>query len=157
MSHSQKQKHGSTVKTQVMVQQKAKPAIQTLDQQRAAFIWQKMMSMQSSQPSVFDSYTKLSKGAGTLIMQNGLMPTLAFYVQKSKGAYSRAKGDEHFALLDDILAWLSQQNLLTTTSPSDAMGELCQKSSAEYRHITEESLALIRWIRQFASALNTGE
>jgi len=139
------------------VQQKAKPPVQTLDQQRAAFIWQKMVTMQKSQLAVFDPYTKLSKGAGTLIMQNGLMPTLAFYAQKSKGAYSRANGNEHFALLDDILAWFKQQNLLTTTNPANAMSEICQKSSTDYRHITEESLALIRWIRHFASALNTGE
>ncbi len=139
------------------VQQKAKPPLQTLDQQRADFIWKKMVLMQREQPAVFDPYTKLSKGAGTLIMQNGLMPTIAFYAQKSKGAYSRANGNEHFALLDDILAWSKQQNLVTTTNFANAMNEICQKSSSDYRHITEESLALIRWIRHFASALNTGE
>lgn len=137
------------------VQQKAKTPAQSLDQQRAKFIWGKIHNLPKDK--TFDAYTKLSKGAGTLIMQNGLMPTLAFYGQKSKGSSSRAGGNEHAALLDDILTWLKQQGLIKTAEFSAAMSEICaEKSSSEYRHITEETLAIIRWIRHFASALNVG-
>ena len=136
------------------VQQKAKTPAQSLDQQRAKFIWGKIHNLPKDK--TFDAYTKLSKGAGTLIMQNGLMPTLTFYGQKSKGSSSRAGGNEHAALLDDMLTWLKQQNLITKAELSAAMSEICQKSSPEYRHITEETLAVIRWIRHFASALNVG-
>lgn len=160
MSKNQKnQKNQSSVSTEshFSVQTRPKVAVQTLDQQRAQFIWQKMMLMQREQGTLFDAYTKLSKGAGTLIMQNGLMPTLAFYGQKTKGSFSRAGGNEHAALLNDIFAWLHQQKLIESTEFSAAMDHICTKSSAEYRHITEETLAVIRWIRHFASALNVNQ
>lgn len=127
---------------------------QSLDQQRAKFIWEKIHNLPKDK--TFDAYTKLSKGAGTLIMQNGLMPTLAFYGQKSKGSSSRAGGNEHAALLSDVLSWLKQQGLTNTVEFSAAMSEICQKSSSDYRQLTEETLAVIRWIRHFASALNVG-
>ena len=90
-------------------------------------------------------------------MQNGLMPTLAFYGEKSKGAASLAGGQEHELLLGHLLAWLNQQQLLSTVSFAPAMTILVTKTSPDYRAITEECLALIRWIRHFASALNKTE
>ena len=90
-------------------------------------------------------------------MQNGLLPTLAFYGEKSGGAASLAGGAEHELLLGHILAWLNQQGLLSANNFKEAMSELVQKSSPQYRQITEETLALIRWIRHFASALNKTE
>jgi CRISPR/Cas system CMR-associated protein Cmr5 small subunit len=52
----------------------------------------------------------------------------------------------------------TQQQLLSTVSPfAPAMTILVTKTSPEYRAITEECLALIRWIRHFASALNKTE
>ena len=154
---NQQQSQGQSNTVQSSVFNKPKPAVQTLDQKRAEFVWKKMMQMQRNQGTLFDAYTKLSKGAGTLIMQNGLMPTLAFYGQKTKGSFSRAGGNEHAALLEDIFAWLQQQGLIKNAEFSAAMSEICaEKSSPEYRHITEETLAVIRWIRHFASALNVG-
>lgn len=156
MSNKQNKNQNHSTVSQTSVVHKPKPAVQTLDQKRAEFIWKKMMQMQRNQGTLFDAYTKLSKGAGTLIMQNGLMPTLAFYGQKTKGSFSRAGGNEHAALLEDIFAWLQQQGLIKNAEFSAAMSEICQKSSPEYRQITEETLAVIRWIRHFASALNVG-
>jgi CRISPR type III-B/RAMP module-associated protein Cmr5 len=132
---------------------------QTLDQKRAAFVWQQLSTLKQRSPAIFDAYTKLSKGAGTLIMQNGLMPTLAFYGEKSGGAASLANGEEHELLLGHLLAWVRQTQLLPTTVTTfqSAMAALVTKTSPEYRAITEECLALIRWIRHFASALNKTE
>ena len=49
----------------------------TLDQQRAAYAWISVQGCNSD-------YVNLSKGAGALIMSNGLMATLAFYESKGK-------------------------------------------------------------------------
>lgn len=132
---------------------------QTLDQKRAAFVWQQLEPLKRKNPAVFDAYTKLSKGAGTLIMQNGLMPTLAFYGEKSGGAASLQGGKEHELLLGHLLTWTRQAQLLpaTVTDFQKAMAALVIKTSPEYRAISEECLALIRWIRHFASALNKTE
>lgn len=141
----------------VSVQTKPKALVQTLDQKRAEVVWKLLAPLKQRSTNTFDAYTKLSKGAGTLIMQNGLLPTLAFYGEKSGGAASLAGGEEHELLLGHILAWLNQQKLIEATTFKDAMNQLVQKSSPQYRQITEETLALIRWIRHFASALNKAE
>lgn len=153
----QKQSQQTSNIQTAIVQSKPKEKVQTLDQKRAEAVWKQLFPLRQRSANTFDAYTKLSKGAGTLIMQNGLLPTLAFYGEKSGGAASLAGGEEHALLLGHILAWLNQQNLITTTSFTDVMNELVQKSSPQYRQITEEILALIRWIRHFASALNKTE
>jgi CRISPR-associated protein Cmr5 len=111
----------------------------SLDQQRAAYAW-KVVQGQN------DEYGKLAKGAPALIMNNGLMQTLAFYQDKGKS--------HHQALNRHIIDWLAayfthQENV---SVPFDKMMEaLMNADSQKYRKATEETLALLRWIRQFAA------
>ncbi|MBE0434897.1 MAG: type III-B CRISPR module-associated protein Cmr5 [Methylomicrobium sp.] len=111
----------------------------SLDQKRAAYAWKVVQG----QP---DEYGKLAKGAPALIMNNGLMQTLAFYQDK--------KGEHYKALNKHIIDWLAaylthQENV---TVPFDKMMDaLLNANSQKYRKATEETLALLRWIRQFAA------
>ena len=51
---------------------------QTLDQKRAADAWKNVQDLHKTfNKEEFKAFTNASKSAGTLIMQNGLMPTLA--------------------------------------------------------------------------------
>lgn len=115
-----------------------------LEQQRAAFAWQKAINCN-------DKYANVAKSAPALIMNNGLMQTLAFYSSKAK----EDKDDHHRKLCDDICSWLEERSFrINGESPfKRVMGFLHSSSSVEYRRATEEALALLRWIRQFASAL----
>lgn len=111
----------------------------SLDQRRAAYAWEKVQGCGSE-------YMKLAKGAPALIMNNGLMQTLAFYHDK--------KGDHHKALNQHIIDWLA--SYLTGQEVSDQpfktlMEALQNTNSQKYRYVTEETLALLRWIRQFAA------
>jgi len=111
----------------------------SLDQQRAAYAWKKVQGYG-------DDYTKLAKGAPALIMNNGLMQTLAFYEDKGK--------KHHQALNQHIIDWLA--TYLTGKEVSNLpfktmMDALQNADSQKYRKATEESLALLRWIRQFAA------
>lgn len=111
----------------------------SLDQQRAAYAWKKVQGCG-------DEYGKLAKGAPALIMNNGLMQTLAFYEDKGK--------NHHLNLNQHIIDWLAtyltgkEVNNLPFKSMMDA---LLQADSQQYRQATEETLALLRWIRQFAA------
>jgi CRISPR-associated protein Cmr5 len=115
----------------------------SLDQLRAAYAWKKV---HECNPSYKSEYGKLAKGAPALIMNNGLMQTLAFYQDKSK--------PHHTALNQHIIDWLAsyftrQENV---TVPFDKMMDaLLAADSQKYRKATEETLALLRWIRQFAA------
>jgi CRISPR-associated protein Cmr5 len=111
----------------------------SLDQQRAAYAWKKVQGYDSD-------YTKLAKGAPALIMNNGLMQTLAFYADKDK--------NHHRALNQHLIDWLATYLTGKEVSnlPFKAMMDALQNAdSQKYRKATEETLALLRWIRQFAA------
>ncbi|CAI8771468.1 type III-B CRISPR module-associated protein Cmr5 [Methylocaldum szegediense] len=110
----------------------------TLEQQRAAFAWEKV------QPCT-DEYKNLVKGAPAFIMNNGLMQAMAFYQSKEK--------DHHFLLNRHLCEWLQRRSIIREASFKDAMKELQQADSATYRLATEEVLAVLKWIRQFAAAV----
>lgn len=121
------------------------PPPQSLDQQRAAFAWQAVGTGCSS------DYANLAKSAPALIMANGLMQTLAFF---------EAKGKEHHTKLSgDIRKWLADQGVIRSPDHRQvpdhrqAMDQLVKADVALYRRATAEALLLLRWVRQFAAAV----
>lgn len=110
---------------------------QTKDQERAAYAWEVVQGCSSD-------YKNLAKGAGALIMSNGLMATLAFYQDKGK--------DHHKKLLNHILSWIFTQGK-NDVDFVNAMNTLHKAESQSYRNDTQEALDLLRWIRQFASTV----
>lgn len=127
----------------------------TLEQKRSQAAW--AMS-QDGIDQAGAEYTNLAKAAPALIMNNGLMQTLAFYEDKNK--------KHHQMLAGQLRSWLifrespnSEDELKLPTDPgfSTLMQALLNAESMKYRQATEESLLLLRWIRQFAAALNPGK
>jgi len=114
-----------------------------LDQQRAAFAWQRVEAAKSAlNEAEYKSYKNLAKGAPALVMNNGLMQTLAFFNSKGKG--------HHQQLLGDLLAWLDKQQI-TSQGFANAMSYFHSEASSEqYRQATDETMHLLRWLRQFA-------
>lgn len=118
---------------------------QTLDQQRAAFAWE---CASAGMRQYVKEYKGLAKGAPALIMNSGLMPTLAFY--NGKGGAARL-------LLEHLLAGLSQR-LKPNPQPrsfDEFMRHLQSRDSQTYLRYTDEALELLKWVRQFVDA--TGE
>lgn len=127
---------------------------QTLDQKRAEYAWEQVS--QAAQNHIIADYTREAKGAPVLIMGSGLMQTLAFFQAKGK--------PQHLALLGHLCRWLGK-TLGGTAIPGQApfpdqnaanlttvMAALHAAPSSLYLRATDESLALLRWIRQFADA-----
>lgn len=112
--------------------------MQTLEQQRAAYAWEKVQNCEIN-------YTNLAKGAPALIMANGLMQSLAFYESKGK--------KHHIKLNKDIIGWLCKQKLVESEEFNGAMERLYRTSPAECRRATQEALELLKWVRQFAPAI----
>ena len=123
---------------------------QTLDQQRAAYAWEAVKRAQQALPK-FGDYKNLAKGAPALIMGNGLMPALAFYASRKK--------DPASALNEAINGWLAKRFAADAAfkpapkSYPDVMERLLKAPSAFYMQATDESLAMLRWLRQFADAV----
>lgn len=132
----------STVTTKVQVtppitDRKAVPTV-SLEQQRAKFAWERVQGCSKD-------YTNLAKAAPALIMNNGLMQALAFYQSKGK--------KHHLALNQHLCEWLRQRGIVPQADFASVMGALHGADAATFRRATEETLALLKWIRQFAAAV----
>ena len=121
---------------------------QTLDQQRAALAWAYATAGMQKHGK---DYKGLAKGAPALIMNSGLMPTLAFYNGKGQAA-------QH--LLDDLIRGMSKR--LSGQELKLGQGsllfpkfmEMLQRGeSRDYLRYTDEALELLKWIRQFVDAV----
>ena len=113
-----------------------------LEHQRAEYAWEKSREGLT----VGDSdYKNLCKGAPALIMSRGLMQTLAFYADKNK--------PHHQALNRHLMQWLNQRfpEKVLAAEFTAVMDSLYKSESPFYREATTETLALLRWLRQFAS------
>lgn len=111
----------------------------TLEQQRAQFAWACVQGCSGE-------YTNLVKAAPALIVNNGLMQALAFWQGKGKGK------EHHGALVKHLLGWLHARGLIEHASYAEAMPALYGMPSDAFRRATDEALALLRWLRQFAAA-----
>ncbi len=125
-----------------------------LDQRRARFAWAKVQGQDKE-------YANLAKGVPALIMQSGLMPVLAFLNEKGK----KDKGKRHRELLGHICEWLGEYEQFKGRIKIKNFGGVMEAlmgnesgNAAEhahfYRQATEEVLAILRWIRQFASTVS---
>jgi CRISPR-associated protein Cmr5 len=122
----------------------AKPAPVTLEQQRAQFAWD---CAKEGTALAGDEYRNLAKAAPALIMNNGLMQTLAFYQDKGK--------PQHMALAGHLRRWIMKRAGGNGQDPGfqPMMDVLLRAQPDQYRHATDEALLILRWIRQFAAAL----
>ena len=112
----------------------------TLEQERAKFAWEKVQGQS-------DDYRNLVKSLPAMIMTNGLMQTLAFLEAKGKGK------DHHKNLVKHIVEWMNERKILDQGNDfKKVMERLYSCSSQEYQRITEEVLALLKWLRQLADA-----
>jgi len=116
-----------------------------LDQKRAAFAWKRIedarKEMEKSSSGKYSDYKNLTKGIPAMIINNGLMQTLAFLHSKGK--------DHHQLVLDNICQWLAQQCDMSK-SYEDLMQQLFKAKSQKFRLATEETMLMLRWLRQFA-------
>lgn len=116
----------------------------TLEQQRAQFAWD---CAKEGTALAGDEYRNLAKAAPALIMNNGLMQTLAFYQDKNK--------PQHQALARHLRRWIMQRAGGNGQDPGFQlmMEGLLRAEPANYRQATDEALLILRWVRQFAAAL----
>ncbi len=126
---------------------------QTLDQKRAEFAWQCASDGVKKRK---EKYVNMTKGASAFIMSNGLMQALAFYRSRSGSNKEEAE-----LLLSNILSWIHEAkvfpvapgNVQARNEFPETMGALFKASSIDYMRATQETLSMLRWLRQFADAL----
>jgi len=116
---------------------------QTLDQERAAFAWKQTEGADKD-------FKNLASGAPSMVMSNGLMQALAFWNEKT----DRQK------LVTPLVEWLGERVLNPPRKKAkfeDVMKALVEGDADLYFRATEETLALLKWIRQFAKTRVKGD
>lgn len=126
--------------------------VRTLEQERAAFAYEKVSSVADKEFA--GNYRAYVKKAPAMIMTNGLIQTLAFFKAKGK----KNKAYEH--LFSHVVEWL--KNMKYYDDNCNINGEEAKDSfewliycatPAEVLSATEETLALLNWMRRFTEAM----
>ncbi len=118
---------------------------QTLEQKRAMDAWTKSENCNKE-------YVNLVKGLPALIMNSGLMQTLAFVHEKGK------KQNHYERLERHLLEWLEQRYPGALNGNfEDLMGKLMKAKPCFFQEVTTEAFAWLRWMRQMAAARNGGD
>jgi len=123
---------------------------QSLDQERAGFAWQKVVSIPNGPER--KSYGNAVKKCPARIMTNGLGQTLA-YLKAEKGAEQR--------LYQHLDEWLKRAKTLVWTRidgqpcepHTEVVERITQVSSVIYRQATQETLAVLNWFKRYVDAI----
>ena len=123
--------------------------LQTLDQQRAAFAWDKVSALSGSK--VYRDYRSLARQLPAMVQTNGLAQTLAFLL---------TAGEAKKSLYQHLQQWLcgtAPYPVYPTNADKEInlMRRLTNGDSLTLRHATLEVQALALWLKRFAEALDT--
>ncbi len=105
--------------------------IKTLNQERASFILKKIREVKENK----EKFKTNARRLPSIIISNGLLPTLAFL--KSK--------EERKPVYDVINEWLKQKRFCQ----NDVLEELLNSDAAKLRLATMEALELANWLKRF--------
>jgi len=115
---------------------------QTLEQKRADYAWEKIEEINQMDEKTRKKYGSIARKAPILVLTNGLGPTLAYLL---------GKDEAHQFLYNHVQSWI-----FPTQTPVEGDKTLIKYigkcSSAEYRRLTMEALAILNWIKRFAEA-----
>ncbi len=123
--------------------------MRTMAQKRAEYALTKVLAVVKSlqDPDKLKHFKHFSAGAPSMILQNGLGQTLAFWL--AKGRF------EHQALFSILKDWLKETNAATfggCQKDADLIGKLSGIDQRAYLSAQNESLALLEWVKRFANA-----
>ncbi len=116
--------------------------MRTLGQQRAEFALNKVMSIE-----VNDEFASLANGAPSMILQNGLGLTAAFWKQKGNGN----SGERYTQLLGWVREWLNARKIISSSDVASFFTALSKTDQMDYIKAQRETLALLEWVKRYAN------
>ncbi len=150
------------------------------DRERAKYAFECVKKVKES--SYKKGYTSYIKNFPTMILQNGLGNTVAFYfskgceVKKENGQEIKKIKDAHGIILLQFFKWYFSLNenkdieeLAAETIPTDSdqknaydfikdkIDEMLNSNTFAYRKMEKEALALSNWLRRFAEGMLSDE
>ncbi len=114
-------------------------AIQTIDQQRAAYALQRVQQIPSNDHK---EWLSRANEIPAMIQMNGLGQTAAFYL---------SKGGIHKTMYDILSKWLCQE-MQIFQSHNDLITGITTMDMGTYRMAQAEAQALLLWVKKFSRA-----
>jgi CRISPR-associated protein Cmr5 len=133
-----------------------KPAVLTLEQQRAKRAWDDAIKAQQILgKDEYEKYVTLTKSLPALIMNSGLMPVMAFCHEKGldKKTGQPKITDRHTWLAGQLRAAIRQQFAELPEEFHGFMKYLMNANPSTYQAVVSEAFFVLRWMRQMAAAL----
>lgn len=94
-------------------------------------------------------YSSYLKRLPSMIQVNGLGQAIAFYYSKKN------KGNEYELIYQSIGKWLQGNPVNMLDTNKELVKAIVELNSEEYRRVTVEVLALLNWMRKFATGMHT--
>ena len=125
---------------------------QSIQQKRAAYALQQVLTVKQSQPEVVQKRFKAySNSLPAMIQMNGIGQALAFAYHKSSGEKDENKGWK--ALLDTVSTWLLQHEIWgKQATGANVVQVLSGGTQKQYQLAQAEAQALLSWVKDFARA-----
>lgn len=117
------------------------------EMETAAFAMARVKDAQAkfkSKSRDWDDYRSKAKAAPAVVMENGLLQTLAFY--QEKGGQDKPEG----ILAAHIGEWLAQGKYILDPG-AGMVSDLMKLPTDRYRQATAEVLSLLSWIKRLAA------
>jgi CRISPR-associated protein Cmr5 len=116
----------------------------TTEQRRAKAAWEQVNSLKDNE---IENFSTVADGAASLIQKVGFGQAMALWLSKKK---------KHKQLANFLAEWLLKDSHSNERAKGkkgeELMETLLEKSSTEYRRLTNEAIAYLNWIKQFAKA-----
>lgn len=125
-----------------------------LDHERAEYAYRCVKYIEGEGGELEKKYHSAVRSSGALIQKSGLIQTLSFYISKTKenGRNEDQKSYTHYEFLaGHILKWSMGNN--ENLSPLKLYLSLLDCTDDEIIQKTQESKALILWLKRFSDAM----
>lgn len=108
--------------------------IKTLNQERASFVLSKIEEVKTKEKKYQEKFKTNAKRLSSLIISNGLLPTLAFLKSSS----------DRKPVYDVLDEWLKNKRFCQ----NDALAELLNSDAVKLRLVTMEALEFANWLKR---------
>jgi len=122
--------------------------IRGIEQGRANMAYEFVKSVLKNDEKTQKQYKSGVKKLPVYIKNNGLGQSLAFY-EKHNDAYD--------LIYSQLAEWLQKHDEKKLVGEGELVQEVIKMSSSEYRHVGNEAMALLLWMRRFVDGLIEGE
>lgn len=131
--------------------------LHSLTQKRARYAWQCIQEVKEKEtPKVRGKYLSYIRNAPPLFMRNGLGNTIAFYKGNSEKNGTPRKA-AYYLILQHLKGWAVEQDYLEEGVSLTEWIIDEETSSLQVHQLMRELIALLNWLKSFASSELEGE